>query len=339
MAEKQLALITGVSGFIAKHIALRFLQAGWAVRGTLRNLDRVAEVRSALAPHLTDKALSRLSFAVADLTRDDGWAETVRGAQVLVHTASPFPMSQPKDAGDLITPAVEGTLRALRFAHAAGIRRAVVTSSTVAVINEGKRGIQDESDWCDLAAPGTSAYAMSKTLAERAAWDFVAKEAPDMALTCINPGLVLGPPLDTHFGTSMNIVKRMLRGKDPMVPMLGFVCVDVRDVAEMHLRAAQQPQTAGKRYLAASGSMTMPDMAMVLKTAYPNRKIATRVAPMVVLRLLALFDPAVRGILPSIGQFHEVSSARARREMGMRFIEPADALRASADWLLTQGRL
>lgn len=339
MAEKQLALITGVSGFIAKHIALRFLQAGWAVRGTLRTLDRADEVRKALAPHLTDKALARLSFAKADLTGDDGWAEAAAGAHVLIHTASPFPMSQPKDPAALITPAVEGTLRALRFARAAGIRRAVVTSSTVAVINETRRGIQDEADWCDLTAPATTAYAMSKTLAERAAWDFATQEAPDMALTCINPGLVLGPPLDAHFGTSMNLVKRILKGRDPMVPMIGFICVDVRDVAEMHLRAVQQPETAGKRYLAAAGSMTMPDIAMVLKQAYPNRRTATRVAPLFVLRFLALFDPAIKGILPSVGQLYEVSNARARREMGMRFIEPADALRASADWLLTQGRM
>ncbi|MGV8986441.1 MAG: NAD-dependent epimerase/dehydratase family protein [Cypionkella sp.] len=335
MAEKRLALITGVSGFIAKHIALRFLQAGWSVRGTLRSPERAEEVRKALAPHLTDKALARLSFATADLTDDAGWAEAAEGAHLLIHTASPFPLSQPKDPADLVRPAVEGTLRALRAAYAAGIRRAVVTSSTIAVINENRAGIQDESDWCDLTAPGTSAYAMSKTLAERAAWDFVAKEAPDMALSCINPGFVLGPPLDAHFGTSLNVVRRILRGRDPMLPMISFVCVDVRDVAEMHLRAALQPETSGKRYLATAGSMTMPDMGLVLKTAFPYRRIATRVAPRLLLRILALFDPAVRSILPSIGQLHEVSNARARKEMGMRFIEPADALTASADWLLS----
>jgi dihydroflavonol-4-reductase len=338
MAEKQLVLITGVSGFIAKHVALRFLQAGWSVRGTLRRLDRADEVRAALAPHLTDKALSQLTFVRADLTSDEGWAEAATGVHVLVHTASPFPMAQPQDPAELITPAVEGTLRALRFAHAAGVRRAVVTSSTVAVINEGKHGIQDETDWCDLNAPGTTAYAMSKTLAERAAWDFV-KQAPGLSLTCINPGLVLGPPLDGHFGTSLALVQRILKGRDPMLPLISFVCVDVRDVAEMHLRAVQQPETAGKRYLAAAGSLTMPDMAMVLKAAYPHRRIATRVAPLFLLRVLALFDPALKSILPTIGQLHEVSNARARRDMGMRFIEPADALRASAEWLLTQGRV
>ncbi len=334
--QTRLVLITGISGFIAKHIALRFLQAGWSVRGTLRTMDRADEVRKALALTLPPETLARLSFAEADLTADKGWAKAMQGAEILIHTASPFPMSQPKEAADLVRPAVEGTLRALRAAYGAGIRRAIVTSSTVAVINENRTGVQDESDWCDLAAPGTSAYAMSKVQAERAAWDFVAKEAPDMALTCINPGLVLGPPLDAHFGTSLNLVRRILRGRDPMLPLIGFVCVDVRDVAEMHLRAALRPETAGKRYLAAAGSMTMPDMGLVLKTAYPMRRIPTRVAPLFLLKLLALFDPEVRGILPSIGTLFEVSNARARREMEMQFIEPADALLASANWLVTQ---
>lgn len=338
MSEQKIALITGVSGFIAKHVTLRFLQAGWAVRGTLRSLDRADEVRQALAPHLTEVALVNLSFAKADLTRDDGWAEAAQGADVLVHMASPFPMAQPKDPSELITPAVNGTLRALLFAYAAGVRRAVVTSSFIAVFDETKRGVQDESDWCDLNAAGTTAYAMSKTLAEKAAWDFVTS-APDLALTCINPGLVLGQPLDRHVGTSLNLVKRLLGGRDPMVPMLGFACVDVRDVAEMHLRAAERPETAGKRYLASAGTMTMPQMAGLLKSAHPNRRIATKVAPKVVLRLLALFDPAIKGVLPMIGRIPEVSNARAKAEMGMQFIPPVDALTASADWLLAQGEV
>jgi dihydroflavonol-4-reductase len=334
MAEQRLAVVTGVSGFIAKHIALRFLQAGCSVRGTLRSPARAEEVRAALAPHLNDKALARLSFAEADLTADAGWDAAMAGADVLLHTASPFPMKQPKDAADLVRPAVEGTLRALRAARGAGVRRAIVTSSTVAVINENRLGIQDESDWCDMKAPGTTAYAMSKTLAERAVWDFVAQEAPELLVTCINPGLVLGPPLDAKFGTSLALVQRVLKGRDPMLPLISLPCVDVRDVAEMHLRAAQRPETAGRRYVTVAGSMTMPDMGLVLKTAFPQRRIPTRVAPLALLKLLALFDPALRSILPSVGQIHDVSNARARREMGMRFIEPADALRASADWLI-----
>lgn len=219
--------------------------------------------------------------------------------------------------------------------YGARIRRAIVTSSTVAVLNDNRTSVQGENDWCDLNAPATTAYAMSKTLAERAPWEFVAKEAPGLQLTCINPGLVLGPPLDAHFGTSLRLVQRILRGRDPMLPMVGFVCVDVRDVAEMHLRAALRPETGGRRYLAAAGSMTMPDMALVLKIAYPLKRIPTRVAPLFAMKLLAMFDPTVRGILPSIGVLHEVSNARARHDMAMRSIEPADALLASADWLVT----
>ena len=338
MAQQQLALITGISGFIAKHVALQFLQAGWAVRGTLRNLDRADEVRQALTPHLTAAALANLSFAKADLTSDEGWATAAAGVDVLVHMASPFPMAQPKDPAELITPAVQGTLRALRFAYGAGVRRAVVTSSIVAVFDETKSGLQDEADWCDLNAKGTTAYAMSKTLAERAAWDFVTS-APDMALTCINPGLVLGAPLDHHVGTSLDLVKRLLRGRDPMLPLLGFECVDVRDVAKMHLRAAERSETAGKRYIAAAGTMTMPDMARLLKAAHPQRRIPTKVAPMWLLRVLALFDPAVKGVLPMVGQVPKLSNARATAEMAMTFTAPADALRVSADWLLAHGQV
>lgn len=333
MGVQRLVVVTGVSGFIAKHIALRFLQAGWAVRGTLRSPARAGEVRDALAPHLTAPALARLSFAEADLTADAGWAAAMVGADLLIHTASPFPMRQPRDPADLVRPAVEGTLRALRAAQGAGIGRAIVTSSTVAVINTNRPGVQDEADWCDLQAPATTAYAMSKTLAERAVWDFVAREAPGMLVTCINPGLVLGPPLDARFGTSLALVERVFKGRDPMLPLISMPCVDVRDVAEMHLRAAQRPETAGRRYIAAAGSMTLPDMGLVLKTTFPQRRIPTRVAPLALLKLLAFFDPSLRSILPSVGKIHDVSNARAQREMGMRFIEPSDALRASAEWL------
>lgn len=334
--DNRLALITGLSGFIAKHIALRFLQAGWSVRGTLRSPGRAQEVRAALAPHLRPEALARLSFATADLLEDRGWAEAAEGAHLLIHTASPFPMRPPRAATDLVRPAVEGTLRALGAARAAGVRRVVLTSSTVAVIDQTRPGIQDESNWCALTAPGTGAYALSKTQAERAAWAFVAETAPEMALSVINPGLVLGPPLDGHFGTSLALVQRLLRGRDPMLPLVSFACVDVRDVAEMHLRAALRPQTAGKRFVAAAGSMTLPDMGLFLKSTFPLRPIPTRVAPRWLLRAAAVYDPALRALLPWVGQITEVSNARARDEMAMRFIEPADALRASAEWLIAQ---
>lgn len=333
----QTVLLTGISGFIAKHIAAKLLAAGHTVRGSVRRTDRADEVRAALEPVVGAKALERLSFVALDLEQDTGWPEAMAGVTALVHTASPFPVAQPKDPQVLIRPAVEGTLRALGAAHAAGVTRVILTSSTVAVTNTTKAGPQDETDWCDPTAHDTSAYGQSKTLAEQAAWAFAAKNG--LQLTTINPGFVMGPPLDQHYGSSIGVVRRILRGKDPMVPMLDFPVVDVRDVAEAHLRALERPEVAGLRILAVTGNMTMPAMAAELKRAYPSRRIATRVAPMFVLRLLALFDPQIKAILPAVGKAHPISNARARDVLGMRFISPEGALRASAEWLLAKGEV
>lgn len=330
-------LLTGVSGFIAKHVALRLLNAGHDVRGTLRRMDRAAEVQAAVQPYLTETA-GQLSLVQADLEADAGWAEAMAGAAALVHTASPFPIAQPKDPAVLLRPAVEGTERVLKAAAAAGVTRVVLTSSTVAVLNESKPDtLHDEADWCDVHLPTTTPYAKSKTLAERAAWEIA--RARGLRLTTINPGLVLGPPLDDHYGSSLGLVERLLRGKDPMLPALGFPIVDVRDVAEMHLRALQRPETEGRRYLAASGSMAFVDMGRTLKAAYPSRRIPTREAPNALIRLLSLFDPEIRAILPKLGHLERVSNARAVSEMGMEFIAPKAALLAAADWLVKHGKV
>lgn len=333
----ELVLLTGISGFIAKHVALKLLNAGYAVRGTLRRMDRTDEVRAALAPYLTEHA-GELTFIQADLESDTGWAEAFRDVTSLVHTASPFPLSQPKDPAQIIRPAVEGTERVLKAAAAAGVTRVVLTSSTVAVINEAKPDtLQDEADWCDVHIPTTTAYAKSKTLAERAAWEIA--KARGLKLTTINPGFALGPPLDAHYGSSVGLVERILKGRDPMMPPYGLPIVDVRDVAEMHLRALQRPETVGRRYIAASGSMAIVDMGRTLKAAYPTRRIPTREAPQVIVRLLALFDPSVKSILPKLGHLERVSNARAVGELGMEFIAPKAALLASADWLVKHGKI
>jgi dihydroflavonol-4-reductase len=330
-------LLTGISGFIAKHVAAKLLLAGHSVRGSLRRMDRADEVRAALLPVVGEVALARLSFVALDIESDAGWDDAMQGVTALMHTASPFPVAQPKDPQVLIRPAVEGTLRALRAARAANVTRVVLTSSTVAVTDTAKSGVQDETDWCNPDAPDTSAYGQSKTLAEQAAWEF--SSAHGLQLTTINPGFVMGPPLDSHYGSSIGVIARILRGKDPMVPMLDFPVVDVRDVAEMHLRALERPEVANMRILAVAGNMTMPAMAKELKRAHPNRRIATRVAPMFVLQFLALFDPQIKAILPAVGKSHPMSNARARDVLQMRFISPEGALRASADWLLSNGKV
>lgn len=331
-------VLTGITGFIAKHVALTALNRGLTLRGTLRAAHRADEVRAALRPHLADpSALDRLSFQVADLDSDEGWSQAMSGATALIHTASPFPLAMPRDEGALIRPAVSGTTRVLRAAHAAGIGRVVLTSSVAAVIDPAKDRVQDESDWCDPDLKGTSAYTRSKLMAERAAWD-IARET-GMALTVINPGFVLGPPLDSHFGSSLGLVERLLKGKDPMVPRLGFPQVDVRDIAEMHLRALERPQTAGRRYIGSGGSLTLVEMARIIKAEYPTRRIPTREAPYVVMRLMALVDPAVRAVLPMLGKVERVSVAAAERDLGMSFVPAREALLASARWLVDNGRV
>jgi dihydroflavonol-4-reductase len=331
-----LVLLTGCSGFIAKHVALKFLNAGFDVRGTLRRLDRAEEVRAAVAPLLV-KGAGALSFVQADLESDVGWAEAMAGVDAVVHTASPFPIAQPKDPQALIRPAVEGTRRVLEAAADAGVTRVILTSSVAAVVDLSKGSqLQDEEDWCDPKKDSATAYEKSKTLAERKAWEIA--KARGLQLTTINPGFVLGPPLDEHYGSSLGLVERFLKGKDPMVPPMGLAIVDVRDVAEMHLRALQKPDTAGKRFIASAGAMAFVDMARALKAAWPTRRIPTREAPKPVLRLLALFDPSIRTILPRLGHTDHLSNARAVREMGMQFTAPRAALMASAEWLVAQGK-
>jgi dihydroflavonol-4-reductase len=334
----QTIVLTGISGFIAKHVALQLLNAGYAVRGTVRNPARGDQVRAAIAPHLTDPAaLDRLTFHTADLENDAGWADTMAGSAAVIHTASPFPIKAPKHPDDLIRPAVDGTRRVLMAAANAGVDRIILTSSTVAVYDETGPAAQDESNWCNLNAPGTSAYARSKTLAEKAAWE-LAKEH-GLRLTVINPGFVMGPPLDENFGSSIGLIRRFMSGKDPMLPDIAFSCVDVRDVATAHVRALQTDQTAGLRILTVAGEMRMPEMGRVLKAAYPSRKIATRTAPKLVLRVLALFDAELRAALPMIGRAHPMSNARAKAELGMTFIPVDEALRASAAWLVERGKV
>ena len=326
-------LLTGISGFIAKHIAVRLLDEGFAVRGSVRSLGKADAVHDALLDHVRDKSSvgERLSFVELDLGSDDGWDEAMRGIDVLMHTASPFPMVQPKDERDLIGPAVEGTLRALRAARTAGIDRVVLTSSVAAIMEGNHPGRPlNEDDWTDPALPAVNAYSRSKTLAEKAAWDFVAREAPGMKLTVINPGFVLGPALDGDYGTSLAVIERLLRARDPMLPRFGFTCVDVRDIADMHVRAIDATGAAGQRFAGVAGFIWFSDMARIVKGAFPDRKIPLRVAPDVLIRVLGLFDPAIRTIVPMLGVRQDIDSNRARAVLGTSFRPLEESVRDAA---------
>ncbi|MBE1285915.1 MAG: NAD-dependent epimerase/dehydratase family protein [Rhodobacteraceae bacterium] len=331
-------LVTGATGYIGKHLVLQLLNAGYAVVGSVRDTNREAELRDAVAPGLTDPGfLDNLRVVPLDLTSDEGWDAAMTGVDVLMHTASPFPLKQPKDENDLIRPAVDGALRAVRAAKQAGITRVIMTSSTVAVMNADLppgKDIYDEQDWTDLNHPSSTAYVKSKTLAEQAVWDWQNTDGPEMQITMINPSFVQGPPLDRHYGSSVNVIERLVTSKDPMLAAFGMPCVDVRDIALMHIRAMERPESIGKRFIGVDRTLWYQDMAQILKSAFPERKIVTRVAPNFVVRFLALFDATVRSILPILGHCPRVSNTQARDILGIQFRDVRASIREAGEFLV-----
>lgn len=336
-------LLTGASGYIGKHITLQLLNQGYEVRASVRKLSKSSEVRDAVALHLLDKSNldSRLTFIELDLEKDSGWDAALNGIDVVMHTASPFPLTSPKDENDLIRPAVEGTLRALGAAKNAGVKRVILTSSVAAIYGRELTSgalAYDETMWTDVEHPvGRVAYTKSKTLAEKAAWDFIKSEAPEIALTTINPVLVLGAPLDKNFGSSISLVERVLNGSDPMLPDLKFAIVDVRDVAKMHVDAIKNENTKGERIIASSETRSFVEIAKLLKSFYPKSKVKSAQAPTFIIRLLSLFDGSIKPILPQLGKPMNVSGAKAQRLLNISFIPVEVTLKESADYLMKNG--
>ena len=331
-------LITGVTGYIARHIALQALEAGERVIGSTRDLSREAALRDALRANLSDPAkLDNLRLMALDNTDDTGWAEAFDGVEALIHTASPVPVRQPDDPEEVIRPAVDGALRAAKAAYAAGLRRMVMTSSIAAVtscpIRPGHQA-HDEQDWSDLTRPGLSPYLASKTLAERAVWDWQAAEAPEMRVTMINPAVVIGPPVGPEIGASVYILRRLMQGKDAFLPRLGYPLVDVRDVAAMHLRALERPEAEGERFIASNKFYWHGQIARDLSAAFPARHIPTRVMPDWVFRLLARFVKPLRGLVPLLGTREEVDGSKATRVLGIQYRDTDATIRETAQALI-----
>lgn len=333
MTDQRPILLTGVSGFIAKRLAHDLLEKGYHVRGSLRSMERADEVRKAV----NDPGDGRLTFVDLDLTSDAGWDTAVTGCAAILHTASPFPMTSPKNEDHLIRPAVDGTLRALNAAQQAGVTRVVITSSIVAVAfaRHPKGYGLTAADWTDISHPTASAYIKSKTLAEQAAWDF-AKSHPEMQITTVNPGLVCGTPMDSHYGTSLELIERVLAGKDPMLPDVPVPIVDVEDVSALHIAALEQPATTGQRILAVDSVLRMPALGQLLAQAYPKRKIATKPAPRFLLKALSLFEPALKSILPQVGMPMQIDNTATTEGLGHEFVPAAQAVERSAAAILAK---
>jgi len=290
-------LLTGVTGYIGQHCAAELLKQGYEVVGTIRSRTKADATRTALAKVAP---VDRLRFAEADLMSNTGWAEAMNGCTFAIHVASPFFLAEPKNENELITPAVEGTKRVIIAAQRAGVKRLVLTSSTFSIIAGKMSGRYGPNDWSDTNA-SIGAYAKSKTLAERAAWE-AAKDS-DMELTVINPGAVFGPSLGAKMdGQSVEMVTKMIGGKMPMIPDMGFGMVDVRDVASLHVKAMTAAGAAGKRFIAATAEpVEMATIANVLKKA-GYTKVPSLRAPTFLLRMMSLFDREVKGMIPFIGK-------------------------------------
>ena len=340
MSRRKKILVTGGSGFIAKHVILQLLNKGFEVRASLRSMERSDEVMAAMVLHAKNTADldKRLTFCELDLNSDAGWDEALQNCQALMHTASPFPLEPPEHEDDVIKPAVEGTMRALQAAQAAGVERVILTSSVVAIYNKrlaAGRSRYDETDWSEANSPMATPYSRSKLQTEKAAWSFV-REHPEVKLTTICPSLVLGPPLDGKIGSSLKVIARLMSGKDPMVPNLGMAIVDVRDIAQMHVRALQRPESAGNRFIGSERFMWMRDIALVLKAEYPDRKIPLRVAPDWMMQLMAMFDKTITSILPALGHEIPLDNSAAAENLGIEFIEARQAIRTSASSLVLE---
>jgi nucleoside-diphosphate-sugar epimerase len=297
------------------------------------------EVRTSIATRVDPQ--DRLTFHVADLLRDDGWARAVAGAQYVLHVASPFPPGPPKHEDDLIVPAREGTLRVLRESVAAAVERVVITSSAAAIAYgpTPAGGTYAENDWSDPASAQTPPYARSKTIAERAAWDFMKTNASTTTLAVVNPTVVIGPVLGKDPSYSFQSISRLLDGNMPMIPRLGFNFVDVRDVADLHLLAMTVPKAAGQRFIGTTAFAWLTDVARILRERLgPDaRKVPTRAAPDVLVRFLALFDPSLRGILEDLGERTNFSSVKARAELGWQTRPLDDSVVDCARSLLANG--
>ena len=331
-------LVTGASGFIAEHCIIELLKNGYSVKGSLRSMNREQEVRDAVKTETDD---TKLEFCKLDLLEDDGWEDAMWDCDYLMHVASPFVIEDPKDENELIKPAKEGTLRALNAAKKAGIKRVVLTSSVAAVNSHMMSGTSDHTTWTDINSKYVTPYQKSKTIAEKAAWDFYNNQdnSNKMELAVINPGGVMGPQLGNDLGgASTQIVSQLISGKFPMIPALSFPFIDVRDVAILHLKAMTTPEADGKRFIAAHSEPTwMYQVAEVLSAA-GYEKIKLKKAPSFMLKLIGLFDNKTKSLVPMLDKYVPCDNSQTVKILNWEpmpweqaFIEHAKSIEAIKD--------
>lgn len=307
-------LLTGITGYIGNHCALELLKAGYAVKGSVRDMSKAETIKEMLSKEID--ADGKLEFCVLDLLKDEGWQEAMQGCEYVLHVASPFVMHEPKDENLYIKPAVEGTLRALKTAQKAGVKRIVITSSIVAMLGDADKSIAlNTNAWTNVNAKNISAYAKSKTLAEQSAWDYMQNQAKEssMELTVINPGPVYGPSLSGNLsGASMDMFSQMLSGKMPMVPNSAMNMSDVRDVAKIHVLALENAEAAGKRFIVTTNEPhSFQSIAQILKDNGYD-KVSTKIAPNFLLYFLGHFNRELKSMRAFIGKTYTADITPAK---------------------------
>ncbi|HZZ36000.1 MAG TPA: aldehyde reductase [Caulobacteraceae bacterium] len=334
MAET--VLVTGGTGFIGGWCILQLLQRGYGVRATVRSLAKEPAVRAAVAS--APGAAERLTVLAADLTADEGWDAAAAGCDYVLHVASPLGASSAgQNPDDWIIPARDGTLRVLRAATKAGVKRVVMTSAAAAARPPYRSdAVSDETVWTDPADRKFDNYRLSKILAERAAWDFMAAHGGSTSFTTILPGAVFGPVLSRETLGSVRIIQGLLNGRPPALPRLGFWITDVRDLADLHIRAMTAPQAAGERFIGAGEFMWMADMAEALRAGLGEKaaKVPTRRLPDAMVRLLSLTNPQMRTIAPDLGRMNRLTTAKARQVLGFSPRPAAETLIDCANSLM-----
>jgi dihydroflavonol-4-reductase len=334
-----LVLVTGASGFLGKHLVKDALARGYRVRGAVRRPEAEKEVRAAIGD-----AGERLEFIRADLMSDDGWDAAVRDCRYVVHTGTLVTLAHPRDPDAFVPVARDGTPRVLRVAAKAGVERAVLTSACLAIWG-GQRPdanrIWTEADWTNTESRDVLPYPRSKTIAERAAWQFIESEGSGMSLAVMNPSTIFGPPLDADVSISGNAIRLMLQGKYPLAPHWGSEMVDVRDVSEAHLTAMESKAAGGERFICSGGALTLIEVARLLAEELPRyrSKLPKITMPNALTRVLSHFDDGLRSIVADLGPIKHVSNAKAASVLNMRFRPAQDAVTAMATALVSFGAI
>jgi dihydroflavonol-4-reductase len=310
--------LTGLTGFLGSHTAIQLLESGYEVIGTLRNMDRKNAIESIIKQHT--KNIEKLTIVAANLSDENIWLQLTKNIDYVQHIASPFPRELPKHENDLIFPAKQGTLNILKAAAENHVKRVVMVSSLAAVVygkNKSElKNVFNEDDWTNEAnKKDTTPYFRSKTIAEKAAWEFIKHNNSGLELTTVLPGAILGPVLEEDFGTSANTVIKILDGSSPALPKIGFDIVDVRSVADLLIKAMENPQAAGNRYIASAGYLTFKEVAQILKQQYPDRKIPVKELPNFAAWLFSIFEPSLKPILIELGVKRNTEISKAKKEL------------------------